>query len=645
MTDRENFEVRERDFRLRWHQAHVARFTAETRSDEESWRERRIAPHAAEAQPFLESLRRTRDLSAFQAGTDRWVRSFDSGFSGIAGQMIINQINKMSSNPDEAVSVLLDALSIPSDIDDGMRKVRLLADHLQAIRVGAHPTPKRAPFVASYFWGLEDPMTWPVAWPKSTDYMEYCTGRSEYADQGERYAELYEFATQVDGGPLQFEQVASWWADERPIIIDEVLCDRAAWREQAQKDTDDPKLFQNNASALVGVAKHIGSTLESKVSQAGGRTLKARKPALKWDETWPRGDFWVDWRVPGTYGLAVRIWLNSRGVAIGLRPYPDAEAQATESALSTIDSLPIPGYEVLAGGASRNGKDVGFYGGGTGEVIYARWFDRTKFASLHLPTEILKAANESAPLVARLNGEIETAEIDHELTDKVAEFISATGYPTPGHDQDKADRRAFAKLLDPEELAIADPTDIRRIWNSGRYGSTGPMSILNTSIRDADEAEHLRIIETFSYICWGDEPPATRIDRVLEDSTLRVKGLGESVIMKLLAITHPEQFVTVYPYGGPKGKLKMLKLLDLPTPNSDSRGQNQVESNDSLKSYLDRYFPGDPLAIGVFLYWLAEHDAEPITEPDFDPLDELAEELLVDREFIGDVVALLEDKK
>lgn len=645
MTDREDFEVRERDFRLRWHQAHVARFNTEVRGDEESWRDRRIAPHATEAQPFLESLRRSRDLSAFQAGTDRWVRSFDSGFAGAAGQMTVNQINKMSPDPDEAVTVLLDVLSIPADLNDAMRKIRLLADHLQTIRVGSHPSSKRAPFVASYYWGLEDPKRWPVAWPKSTEYVEYCTGISDYEDQGDRYADLYQFAMNLDGDPLRFEQVAGWWADERPVIIDEVLCDRAALREGAKKESDDPALYLVNARALVGVAQHIGSSLESVVSEATGRTLKARKPALKWDETWPRGDFWVDWRVPGAYGLAVRIWLNGRGVAIGLRPYPDAESQATERALATIDSLPVPGYEVLAGGASRNGQDVGFYGGGTGEVIYARWFDRTKFASLHLPTEILKAANELAPLMAKLNGEVETAEIDHELTDKVAEFVSSTGYPTPGHEQDKADRRDFAKLLDPDELAIADPTDIRRIWNSGRYGSTGPMSTLNTSIRDADDAEHRRIIETFSYICWGDEPPAKRIDRVLEDSALRVRGLGESVIMKLLAITHPEQFITVYPYGGPKGKLKMLKLLDLPTPNSDSRGQSQVESNDSLRAYLDRYFPGDPLAAGVFLYWLAERDVEPVTEPDVDPLDELADELLVDREFVADVVALLADKK
>lgn len=645
MTDREDMDVQEREIRRRWHEAHIERFNAEADKSEGPWRDRNIAPHADEARPFLDALAKSRDLSAFQAGTDKWVRSFESGYAGTAGQMIINQINKMSPDPDAAVTVLLDALSTPADLTDAVRKIRLLADHLQKIRVGAHPSPKRAPFVASYYWGLDDPKAWPVAWPKSTDYMEYCTGTSEYDDQGDRYAELYSYAMELDGDPLRFEQVAAWWADERPVVVDEVLCARAALREGAKKNNDDPELYRGNARALVTVAQHVGTSLEADVAEATGRTLKAHKPALMWDGVWPRGDLWVDWRVPGSYGLAVRMWLNGRGLAIGLRPYPDGEAGATDRAVKLIESHQVPGYEVLAGGASRAGKDVGFIGGGSGEVIYARWFDREAVASLDVSAEVLQTAHDVAPLIAELNGDATVSEEDDELAAIVAEFKTATGYPTPGHEQDQADRRDFAKLLDPEELAIVDRVDLRRIWNTGRYGGTGPMSILNTSLRDADEAEYHRIIETFSYLCWGEDPPAARIDRVLEDDTLRVKGFGESVIMKMLAISHPEQFITVYPYAGPKGKLRMLKLLGIAPPAASSRGELQVASNDALRAPLDRYFPGDALGVGAFLYWYAERDEEPEIEQVADPLDDLAEELLVDRAFLDDVVALLEDKK
>src|SRR5690606_12306503 len=116
----------------------------------------------------------------------------------------------------------------------------------------------------------------------------------------------------------------------RPAVIDEVLCDRALLREGAKERGDDPELYRDNARVLVSVARHIGAALEGDVAQAAGRTLKAFKPTPMWAEVWPRGDMWVDWRVPGTYGLAVRIWLNGHGLAVGLRPFPHAESGATE---------------------------------------------------------------------------------------------------------------------------------------------------------------------------------------------------------------------------------------------------------------------------------------------------------------------------
>lgn len=645
MTDREDIDVREAELRQRWHQAHVARFDAAGDETRVSWRERRLTPHASEARQFLEALDRSRDLSTFQADTDRWVRNFDSGYSGTAGQMIINQINKMSPDPDIAVSVLLDALSTPEDLDDAVRKIRLLADHLQQIRVGAHPSPKRAPFVASYYWALDDSATWPAAWPKSAEYMTYLTGNSEFDDQGERYVELYRCATEIDGDPRRFEQVAAWWSDERPVLLDEVLCERAALREGAKNRGDDPELYRDNAAALVAVAQHIGAALESSAAEAAGRTLKAHTPGVMWDTVWPRGDLWTDWRVPGTYGLSLRIWLNANGLAVGLRPFPDAEPGATDRAVEVINSHPLAGYEILAG-RSRVGRDVGFTGGGTGEVIYARWFDRSTFPSLDLRAEVLQAARDLAPIMAELNGDTATVDAtDDGLATMVAEFRSATGYPTPGHEQDRADRRDFAQLLDREELAIVDRADLRPIWNTQRYGGTGPMSTLNKSIRDADDTEYQRIIDTFTYVCWGDDPPATRINRALEDEALRVRGFGESVMMKMLAITHPEQFITVYPYTGPKGKLRMLKLLGIAAPDAAGRGELQVASNDALHARLDRFFPGDPLGMGAFLYWYAEHDQGPELQPAVDPLDELADQLLVDRSFVDDIVALLEDKK
>lgn len=644
MTEAVDVHAREIEIRRQWHEAHIEGFEAAL-GDTPGWRATNIAPHAHGAYPLLEALRRTRDLGGFQAASDRWMRSFDSGYAGTGGQMIINQINKMSSDPDAAVTVLLDVLFTPADLDDAVRKIRLLADYLQSIRVGAHPSPKRAPFVASYWWGLDDPSAWPVAWPRSVKYLEYSTGVVEYTDEGERYTDLYRFATEVDGDPFRFEHVAAWWEKERPVLLREPLCERARLRDGAKERGDDPDDYRTNAGVLVSLAKHIGSSLESSIAEAAGRTLKSHAPSIMWDKVWPRGDMWVDWKVPGTYGLGVRVWLNSGGVALGLRPYPDAEVGATERALEAIQDHELAGYEVLAVGASTTGRNVGFVGGGTSEVFYARWIEREKLESLDLAAEVLQAARDLAPLIADLNGDAPLDDKDDALADLVAEFKKATGFPTPSYEQDIADRREFAKLLDPEELAIVDRAALRRIWTSRRYGNAGGMSALNTTLRDADDAEYHRIVKTFKYVCWGDEPLASRIDRVLDDESLRVRGFGESVVMKMLAITQPERFITVYPYTGPKGKLKMLKRLGIPQPEATSRGELQVASNDALRACLDRYFPGDPLGMGKFLYWFAERDETAEIEQVANPLDELAEDLLVDRSFLDDIVALLEDKK
>ena len=392
----------ENEFQTRWHQAYSAKFAFENDLSSPSWREQRLSPRAHEAQSFIDALRRTRDLSQFQLDTDRWVRSFQSGYAGTAGQMVINQINKMSDNKESATELLVDVLVKPTDLEDAQRKIFRLVEFIKSIQVGPHPRVKRAAFVCSYYWALEDPDEWPVAWPKSTDYLEHCTGTTEYEDEQTWYSALYKFVHDVADGTREFEQVAAWWADEKPVIIDPVLCDRAKFRETADKEADDPLVYFQNARALTAAAQHIGQALADPVAQAAGRKLKPQKPALKWDNTWPRGDMWVDWRIQGTYGLGIRIWLNSRGIAIGLRPYADAKKEATERALSVIEEFPIAGYRVLAGGASKLGEDVGFVGGGTGEVIYARWFERSDFDSIDLNREILTTAKDVAPLLAAL---------------------------------------------------------------------------------------------------------------------------------------------------------------------------------------------------------------------------------------------------
>lgn len=655
MASRIDFQATEQDFRRRWHRAHIDAFISVVGADTPSWRSERLDPHVGGANELIEELARARDLSAFQLGTDRWTRGFDSGYNGFAGQMTLNQLVKQSPDEDVAVTVLLDALTVPGDLADAQRKIRLLADHMVSISRKGRPSPARAPFVASYFWGIVDQRSWPVAWPKSMNYLEFVTGEPSPTDQGERYDRLYRFAMEMDGDPVRFEQVAAWWNDDEPVIIDPVLCDRAAFRENAPDRDIDAEKYLPNAKAMVTVADHIGKALRKQVDEAAHMPLVPRTPDIYWNKPRPRGDLWIDWGVKGQYGLAVRLWLNSRGMAIGLRPFPDAEAGATERAVDYLNRHPVPGYRILSGKRSRTGEDVGFVGGGTGEVIYGRWYDRDDFDHLDIAALVTECAREVAPAITGMLAEQQDAQdpgaraLESALATLVEEFRTETGFPTADYERDQADRAFFADLLARENLPVSDIGELRLIWNTGRYGGTGPMPTLNISVRDADETEYRRIIDTFDYLCWGADDPEVRIDRVLTEDEWKVKGFGESVMMKMLAICEPDRFITVYPLEGSKGKLKMLRLLGIDEPEG-SAGAKQVAANDALRAHLRPYFPDDPLGMGTFLYWLADRDtADDVKTADatvdtVDPLDTLAEELLVDRAFIDDIVALLERK-
>src|SRR5690606_4717522 len=229
-----------------------------------------------------------------------------------------------------------------------------------------------------------------------------------------------------------------------------------------------------------------------------------------------------------------RVWLNRNGVAIGLRPGWARDGWYDEAA-DVAQQAGLPGFRLLAGHSSRRGDDVGFTSGYQGEFVYARWFPREELADLDLRREVVAAAAALQPvldeLLHRATGE-QASDEDDPLRPVIEQFRTAAGYPTPADDEHRAHRSQLAEVLAEDALGVSDRADVSRIWSGGRYGGTGPQSVLNTSFRDADEAEYDRIVDTISYLCWGDGDDADRIDAVLDpDGTRYVRGLGESVIM------------------------------------------------------------------------------------------------------------------
>ncbi|MEZ5278971.1 MAG: AAA family ATPase [Acidimicrobiales bacterium] len=565
-------------------------------------------------------------------------------FNGFSGQMMLNQLVKRTEDPADLASLLVECLTIPGSDEEATAKISALVDYVESIRVGAHPAPGHVPFLLSYFWGLADHDRWPVIWASAAAYVEYSTGDKLPTDPAVRYSKFLETVRELDAGNDEFESTAAWWQEVKPVFLDEVLCDRAAFN--LDRDGSSSEQQTKNARVLVRIAAELGNELIDDVAAAVGRELSIGKPGVDWVKDHPRADMWVDWWTKDAPGLGMRVWVNERGAAVALRPMFKRQGWYDEIT-PIIAAARFEGCEVLGGSQSRIGRDVGFFGR-SGEIVYGRWYDRDELADLDLRAAVTEVSAQLQPLfddlLARALGEAATKHVDDDpLEPLVAQFLSEMNYPTPAHEEDHADRRRFAELLAPDALPLADIAELRRIWNTGRYGNPGQMPALNRSFRDASAAEYDRMIDALLYLCWGDDEDAERIDRMLTDEELRISGLGESVTMKLLAITQPDRSLPVYPYSGPKGKRRMLQRLGLEEPEG-TRGQLQVASNAALYSRMEGFFPGDPLGMSEFLYWYLEHEDDADVEGDVDLLAELADELLVDRSFLADIVALLEDK-
>ena len=405
---------------------------------------------------------------------------------------------------------------------------------------------------------------------------------------------------------------------------------------------------ETNARALVSIADNWGYWMVDEVSAALGRELKASKPPLEWKKGRPRGDLWVDWSTKEAPGLGIRVWVTNRGAAVALRPGTIRKGWRKEVA-PLLKAADYPGCRVLGGSSSLIGEDVGLGGANWAEFVYGRWFEREQFAEVDLRATVVEVAELLKPLFDELlnlalgrsgpaPGSDDPSSTDDPLAPLVEEYLAERGYPTPADEKHLSERRQFSAMLAPD--ALFDISGLRRIWNTGAYGRPGPMAELNRSFNAASADESQDMFNAIQDLCWGEEPDAQRIDRMLSDDDLRISGLAESVIMKLLAITHPETYIPIFPYAGAKGKQAMIRALELDAPTG-SPGEIQVAANRSIRDRLERFFPDDAWGMSRFLYWYLER-----REPDDrDVLGELADELLIDPSFLHEIVGLLETKR
>lgn len=645
------------EFRQRWYEAHRERFLA----DEEGLSQidsnyAGFDASASEALELLGGLRRSGNLDAFIGEIRKWaVKSGTLAFNGHSGQMMLNQMANRADDPQRLARILAESLSSPGSDQDAVDKIAALVAYVEEIKVGSHPAPGHVPFLCSYFWGLANHQRWPVIWTSGASYIKYSTGESLPEDQAEKYGFFLERIRELADDPVEFEKTASWWQDRLPVFLDEVLTDRASFGLDAEAATEED--LERNARALVSVAGYWGQRLASDVEEALGHSIKVNLPKAKS----ARPDLWVDWRMEAAAknGLSMRVWVNDQGAAVALRPGVNPQGWMDKVA-PVLESAGYEGCRVLGGSSPKVGEDVGLRGSHWAEFVYGRWFDREEFADVDLAETVVDTARQLRPLfdeMLTLATDSPTAarEVpdDHFLKPLVEKWLAETDYPNQWHKDAVAQRERFAELLAPERISIDDWPEIRRIWTTKEAGGAGAMGTLNTALKDADESEIRRFLEIVRYLCWGTDPDVERIRRVLEDDEMRFTGLGESLVMKFLWISHPERYGSIYKYWGDNGKQAVLKHLDIEEP-SGSRAERQYESARILHELAEPFFPGDTLAQSDFFWWVLRRpegpengvpgSAEPGTGNDTDPIEELAEELLIERGFMDDVVALLKDK-
>lgn len=638
--------TREQEFRRRWYEAHRDRFLADEQYYQQAKaKSDRFPASASEALGLLADLARTGDLESFKKRTQAWaVKPTTLGFKGTIGQMMLNIFVNRADEPERVARLLAESLRVPASDDEARAKLDELADYSRSIKKGSTPAIVNVPFVASYFWGLADHDRWPVIWPSAVDFVQFLTGETLPSDPPERYQEFLNRVREVASDNQEFEMTANWWNTEWPVFLDELLLDRAVFGHKTDGSAEERIV---NARALLSVARNLGESLVEEVSEALGHALTYTTPSVEWKPGRARGDVWVDWYSKQQPGMGMRVWINNRGAAAALRPGSIRKGWRNEVA-RIFESADYPDCRVLGGASSMIGDDVGLGGANWAEFVYGRWFERDQLAEIDLAATVVEVATLLKPLFNELlslalGRDGKAPRPDDPLLSFVLEFNAKGNYPTQEDLYDLEKRRNFSEMLSPD--AQFDIVDLRRIWNTGDYGGPGPMPELNRTFKNASDDEYKRIIGAMRYLCWGEEPVAERINRMLNDDELRIRGLGESVIMKLLAITHPETFIPVFPYGGDSGKARMLQLLELGEPSGTTPGEIQVASNQLLLERLRGFFQDDTFRMKRFLYWYLEHPANgPSNGPEDDPLDALVDELLIDRGFFENIVGLLGTK-
>ena len=142
-----------------------------------------------------------------------------------------------------------------------------------------------------------------------------------------------------------------------------------------------------------------------------------------------------------------------------------------------------------------------------------------------------------------------------DLSALVEQFRIESSYRTEAHKQQERLRAEWADKLAPENIASFSRLDLTAIashgtWSSGMYVYPSVRGVMKW-IRQLDDTDYARTIESLRYLCWDEDELSVRYDNLLDPRGLyRIKGLADETTSRTLAICHPDVFLALRVYVG-----------------------------------------------------------------------------------------------
>ena len=616
-------------------------------------------------------------VSALELKTkiDAWSRNKPHfGFGGTAGAMFLNQLVK-DSEPGEAERCLRAALAIPNSLEDARTQINLVADFARELRQqGSSAAAARAGYFTSWFWWMQGG-PWQPMWLRAERTLVAMKWlQTDKSDNGMNFVNYTNLVSLLTDDTQRAASVLSWVSREDAsdsslkLGLDSTLVNRCLRtyelkREQAAASGDEWLEALTNVEVVLAELKRVGDQCADEISGLLGVKIKTHTPSPYWiqDPKHLRGGSWVAWQIAEEKnGPSIRLNVDPHKITIGLN------TEISSGRKGILSRFRENFREDLSDGLVRMRMDSvdGKYLL-TKATLDEKWSDicidisaKNLTSALDLKSVITESVLRLKPVLDKFNGIVSAVNpIGNEppktpspgkLQDLYRRFLEEEKYPTQSDKENISTGFSFSQLIQQDRLPALTKQEFRKIIAS-RYGSPGPQSNLNSTIRDADDEEWSRILRSINYLLWDTSADvAQRIDAVMSQEGLKVHGMGAAVVMKLLSLAHPKEAMLVYPFQGEHGKGKMLQVLELEVPSLElSAGQIQVAASKALLEYLKPVNADDPWGQMRFLYWLMRslQDVQPDPEFDADDLNQrlidLARDLYLEDDFVLELYELL----